>query len=261
MTAWRNGAHIKCALHCFSLFDLKILSVSRMTAAWCMMAWRLLAVLSVPLHGAIKVIQPRKVLSINGTAEIQCFIQPYSFDYQSPSFISGPEVFRVTLLRGLQGTEELCSCAHNSTKGRDRLVESEEVQCYAQGKGGTVEVVVHGLRSTDTDIYRCKLEVYYPPPYLHITGNGTVIHVLDCPEPEPQTLHIHQSDEADDGDDNDVIVEPSSVPVVILVVLVIFALAVILYIQCGHRSRSSVTVTPDMWHKVDAVRLSCGKTV
>lgn len=53
-----------------------------------------------------------------------------------------------------------------------------QVLCFAQVREGTVEVTVTGLKATDTDIYRCEIEVFYPPPYLRITGNGTLIHVL-----------------------------------------------------------------------------------
>lgn len=41
-----------------------------------------------------------------------------------------------------------------------------------------MEVTVSGLKATDTDMYRCEIEVFYPPPYLRLTGNGTLIHVL-----------------------------------------------------------------------------------
>lgn len=53
-----------------------------------------------------------------------------------------------------------------------------QVQCTAQVTEGAVEVTVSGLKATDTDIYRCDIEIFYPPPYLRLTGNGTLIHVL-----------------------------------------------------------------------------------
>lgn len=54
---------------------------------------------------------------------------------------------------------------------------------------GAVEVTVSGLKSTDTDLYRCEIEVFYPPPYLRLTGNGTLIHVLgETPPQDTQTL-------------------------------------------------------------------------
>ena len=53
-----------------------------------------------------------------------------------------------------------------------------QLQCFAQVRGGAVELTVSGLKAEHTDMYRCKIEVFYPPPYLSLTGNGTLIHVL-----------------------------------------------------------------------------------
>lgn len=45
-----------------------------------------------------------------------------------------------------------------------------------------------GLKATDTDMYRCEIEVFYPPPYLRLTGNGTLLHVLgETPTGDLQT--------------------------------------------------------------------------
>ncbi len=74
----------------------------------------------------------------------------------------------------------ICIC-HDSNK-QDHLLTAGlmcvQVQCSAEVKEGAVEVTVSGLKVTDTDLYRCELEVFYPPPYLRLTGNGTLIHVL-----------------------------------------------------------------------------------
>lgn len=53
-----------------------------------------------------------------------------------------------------------------------------QVQCSARVTGGAVEVTLSGLKAADTDLYRCEIEVFYPPPYLRLTGNGTLLHVL-----------------------------------------------------------------------------------
>lgn len=49
-------------------------------------------------------------------------------------------------------------------------------QCSAQVEVDTVEMTVSGLR--DTDIYRCEVEILFPPPYTSISGNISLIHVL-----------------------------------------------------------------------------------
>uniref|UniRef100_A0A667X2U7 Immunoglobulin V-set domain-containing protein n=1 Tax=Myripristis murdjan TaxID=586833 RepID=A0A667X2U7_9TELE len=43
---------------------------------------------------------------------------------------------------------------------------------------GAVQLTVSGLKANHTDLYRCAVEVFYPPPYLNLIGNGTLIHVL-----------------------------------------------------------------------------------
>uniref|UniRef100_A0A8C2XFI9 Immunoglobulin V-set domain-containing protein n=1 Tax=Cyclopterus lumpus TaxID=8103 RepID=A0A8C2XFI9_CYCLU len=53
-----------------------------------------------------------------------------------------------------------------------------QVQCSAQMTEGAVEVTVTGLRAADTDLYRCDIEIFFPPPYRRLTGNGTLVHVL-----------------------------------------------------------------------------------
>uniref|UniRef100_A0A3B4YYQ4 Immunoglobulin V-set domain-containing protein n=1 Tax=Seriola lalandi dorsalis TaxID=1841481 RepID=A0A3B4YYQ4_SERLL len=123
---------------------------------------------------AVKVIQPYRVVSINGTAQVQCFIEPQpSFHLNQPSNdqkrqypYPNPEEVRVSLLKGLHGTQKLCSSVPNFQDHGQTGVENEE------------EVTVSGLKATDTDVYRCGIEVLYPPPYLRLTGNGTLIHVL-----------------------------------------------------------------------------------
>uniref|UniRef100_A0A673NKD7 Immunoglobulin V-set domain-containing protein n=1 Tax=Sinocyclocheilus rhinocerous TaxID=307959 RepID=A0A673NKD7_9TELE len=29
----------------------------------------------------------------------------------------------------------------------------------------------------DTDLYRCKIEILFPPPYLRTVGNGTIFYI------------------------------------------------------------------------------------
>lgn len=53
-----------------------------------------------------------------------------------------------------------------------------QVECTAETTHDTVEVTLSGLNATDTDMYRCEIQIFYPPPYLRLIGNGTLIHVL-----------------------------------------------------------------------------------
>ncbi|XP_051260452.1 cytotoxic T-lymphocyte protein 4 [Dicentrarchus labrax] len=241
----------------------------------CMMEWIVLAVLSLclPVWSAVKVIQPYRVVTTNGTAQVKCFIKPQPSNHQNqlseedsmPYPYPGPEELRVTLLKGLHGTQKVCSSVLILKEQREIKEEIEgEFQCSAQESEDAVEVTVSGLKATDTDMYRCEIEVFYPPPYLRLTGNGTLIHVIDrgnasCPvqEAHRQIAQLGGEEEDDEGDEN---MAPVSVPVVILVILVIFVLIIIIYLQtfqCERVKREIVRTMPGVIHKVDAAAYSC----
>uniref|UniRef100_A0A3B4FUW9 Cytotoxic T-lymphocyte protein 4-like n=1 Tax=Pundamilia nyererei TaxID=303518 RepID=A0A3B4FUW9_9CICH len=176
----------------------------------CMMGWIVLTALSfcLPVWSATKVTQPYRVVSTNGVAQIQCVIHPQSLKYPYP------EEARVTVLKGLHGHQELCFSILNFTDQRETRMEQKE-QCTAETTHDTVEVTLSGLNATDTDMYRCEIQIFYPPPYLRLIGNGTLIHVLG----EATTLPY---------DDN---TAPVSVPVVVLVIAIICVLIIIIYFQ------------------------------
>ncbi|XP_070771063.1 cytotoxic T-lymphocyte protein 4 [Enoplosus armatus] len=241
----------------------------------CMMPWMVLTVLSLilPVWSAVEVIQPYRVVSTNGTAQIQCFIHPRpsynqiqpSQDQSLPYPYPDPEDLRVTVLRGLHGVQQLCSSILNFAEQTETDVEREgEVQCSAQMREGAVEVTVSGLKATDTDVYRCGIEVFYPPPYLRLTGNGTLIHVLggsDCPVQAAERQIADQGDEEEEGDER---MAPVSVPVVVLVILVIFVLLIIIYLQalqCERGRREFIRTVPAVLHKEDPAAFSYQNTV
>uniref|UniRef100_A0A3Q1CTV0 Immunoglobulin V-set domain-containing protein n=1 Tax=Amphiprion ocellaris TaxID=80972 RepID=A0A3Q1CTV0_AMPOC len=167
---------------------------------------------SVP---AVKVTQPYRVLSTDGTAQIQCVVHPRpsyhqiepSHDQNTSYPFPDPEELSVTLLKGLHGSQELCSSSINFLqKPNETDVKQEgEVQCSAQATDGAVTVSVSGLKATDTDLYRCEIQIFYPPPYLRFTGNGTLIH-----------------SSAADG-----------VPVLALLIVIMCVLVVMIYFQVG----------------------------
>lgn len=130
-----------------------------------------------------------------------------------------------------------------------------QVECTAETTHDTVEVTLSGLNVTDTDMYRCEIQIFYPPPYLRLIGNGTLIHVLgeataqpclstklkslvlrflsastdgsSCPVQEAQRQSHHQGEEEGDEDST----APVSVPVVVLVIAIICVLIIIIYFQ------------------------------
>nr|XP_040056581.1 cytotoxic T-lymphocyte protein 4 [Gasterosteus aculeatus aculeatus] len=237
----------------------------------CAMACVALAVLSLcrPAWSAVKIIQPYRALSTNGTARVQCFLQQRpsnhgiqpTYQRTPPYPHPEPEELRVTLLKGLRDTHRFCSSFLSSAGQRETAAETEgEVQCSARVTGGAVEVTLSGLKAADTDLYRCEIEVFYPPPYLRLTGNGTLLHVLgssDCPGPRGQTAQRGGDEEGDGGDERKA---PVSVPVVVLVTLVMFVLIVIIYfqaVQWKQGRREDVRLVSGVLHKVDAAAFSC----
>uniref|UniRef100_A0A3Q0SLR6 Immunoglobulin V-set domain-containing protein n=1 Tax=Amphilophus citrinellus TaxID=61819 RepID=A0A3Q0SLR6_AMPCI len=116
-----------------------------------------------------------RVVSTSGVAQIQCVIHPQSLKYQYP------EEARVTVLKGLHGNQELCSSILNFTDHRE------------------TQVTLSGLNATDTDMYRCEIQIFYPPPYLRLTGNGTLIHVLGKSAELPESKHPKHGDKNPSG--------------------------------------------------------------
>ncbi|KAL3969437.1 FYVE, RhoGEF and PH domain containing 1 [Sarotherodon galilaeus] len=222
----------------------------------CMMGWIVLTALSfcLPVWSATKVTQPYRVVSTNGVAQIQCAIHPQSLKYPYP------EEARVTVLKGLHGHQELCFSILNFTDQREtRMEQKDQVQCTAETTLDTVEVTLSGLNVTDTDMYRCEIQIFYPPPYLRLIGNGTLIHVLDsssCPVQETQRQSHHQGEEEEDDDNT----APVSVPVVVLVIAIICVLIIIIYfqtVQCERGRREMLRPWPGMLHKVDGASVPC----
>ncbi|XP_026151561.1 cytotoxic T-lymphocyte protein 4 [Mastacembelus armatus] len=238
----------------------------------CVMGWIVLEVLclSLPVWSAVTVIQPYSVVSTNGTAQVQCVIQPQPFNNQiqpctnqnPPYPFPVPEELRVTLVKGLYSSEELCSSILNLTGQRQSGVQREaEVQCTAEVREGAVVVTASGLKATHTDMYRCVIEVFYPPPYLQLTGNGTLIHVLESPGCPVQGAERQSSDRGDKETKEDDETEAQiSVPVVVLVILIILVLCIIVYFQagqCQQEKRATIRSVPSGAYKVDAVEFSC----
>ncbi|XP_036964495.1 cytotoxic T-lymphocyte protein 4 isoform X1 [Acanthopagrus latus] len=234
-----------------------------MYLAHCMMEWTVLTILSLclPVLCAVEVTQPYRVVSTDGTAQLQCFIrhQLSYLSFENPDL----EVLRVTLLRGLHSSQEVCSS--NFTQQREGGVEREgRLQCSAQVRGGAVELTVSGLKAEHTDMYRCKIEVFYPPPYLHLTGNGTLIHVLgssDCHVQEAHRQTAPQDDEEEDEEDKEEMAT-FSVPVGALMILIIIVLIIIISfqtLQCQGKKREMVL--PGVLHKADAAAFSCNENI
>ncbi|AWP13661.1 putative cytotoxic T-lymphocyte protein 4-like [Scophthalmus maximus] len=189
---------------------------------WTVLMLTLLRLCRPVMSGAVKVFQPYKASSSNGTARV----------------------------RGFHGDQEVCSTILHLPERRDTELEEEQVKCSARESEGAVVVTVSGLRAEDTDVYRCEIQILYPPPYLRLRGNGTLVHVsgqddCGCPAKGPQR-EGPQREGALRGDEGEEGKEPVSAAVVVLVVLVTFVLVIIIFfqtLQCERVRRDAVTLT------------------
>ncbi|XP_035459902.2 cytotoxic T-lymphocyte protein 4 [Scophthalmus maximus] len=232
---------------------------------WTVLMLTLLRLCRPVMSGAVKVFQPYKASSSNGTARVRCFLHPRPATFhrglppssdRSPTYPHpDPEHVRVTLLRGFHGDQEVCSTILHLPERRDTELEEEQVKCSARESEGAVVVTVSGLRAEDTDVYRCEIQILYPPPYLRLRGNGTLVHVsgqddCGCPAKGPQREGPQregpQQEGALRGDEGEEGKEPVSAAVVVLVVLVTFVLVIIIFfqtLQCERVRRDAVTLT------------------
>ncbi|XP_031434391.1 cytotoxic T-lymphocyte protein 4 isoform X2 [Clupea harengus] len=123
--------------------------------------------LATPLGNALRIVQPYHVVANDGQATVKC-------GYSTPPRPT-PQELRVTLLKGLHGAEAVCGGYVNSTHRSVRTPEPNACQASMSEDG--LSVSLSGLKGDDTDMYRCVVEVIYPPPYMKRVGNGTLVYV------------------------------------------------------------------------------------
>ncbi|XP_066543591.1 cytotoxic T-lymphocyte protein 4 [Amia ocellicauda] len=138
------------------------------------MICKVITLISVCLAGgqAFSVSQPYRVVANNGVIRLRC----------SFSFKGKGEELRVTLLRGMG--EESILCASSFYLPNSTFQTKGSVVCQGEASRDGVELTVSGLLGSDTDLYRCSLEIMYPPPYRRRFGNGTIIYIpekTECP--------------------------------------------------------------------------------
>uniref|UniRef100_A0A8D1K9S4 T-cell-specific surface glycoprotein CD28 n=2 Tax=Sus scrofa TaxID=9823 RepID=A0A8D1K9S4_PIG len=95
--------------------------------------------------------------------------------------------FRASLYKGADSAVEVCVVNVNYS----RLLQFKPntgFNCDVKYGNETVTFYLRNLHVNQTDIYFCKIEVLYPPPYIdNEKSNGTIIHVKEkhCPAPRP----------------------------------------------------------------------------
>lgn len=116
----------------------------------------------------------RPVLRVdNKTATLVC-----NYTYNG----TGKE-FRASLHKGTDSAVEVCFVSWNTTKGNNTQ-SSNGFTCHGYQDDQKKHVIFNlsNMNPNHTDIYFCKIEVMYPPPYVcSDKSNGTIIHVRGKP--------------------------------------------------------------------------------
>ncbi|XP_022353830.1 T-cell-specific surface glycoprotein CD28 [Enhydra lutris kenyoni] len=99
--------------------------------------------------------------------------------------------FRASLYKGVDSAVEVCVVNGNYSH-QPQFYSSTGFDCDGKLGNETVTFYLRKLFVNQTDIYFCKIEVMYPPPYIdNEKSNGTIIHVKEkhlCPvQPSPQS--------------------------------------------------------------------------
>ncbi|XP_051880708.1 cytotoxic T-lymphocyte protein 4-like [Pristis pectinata] len=86
----------------------------------------------------------------------------------------------------LKGSERSTVCSGTTSSSIQIVSSSELLHCRFERIPNKVSVMIHGLNSSLTDNYFCKIEKLYPPPYESDVGNGTIIYIrpedMKCPQ-------------------------------------------------------------------------------
>ncbi|XP_037704594.1 LOW QUALITY PROTEIN: T-cell-specific surface glycoprotein CD28 [Choloepus didactylus] len=129
----------------------------------------------------ILVKQSPRLVAYNNAVNISCKYNQHFFSKE----------FRASLYKGVDSAVEVCVVNGNYA----HQLQFHSVQysnCDGKLDNETVTFYLWNLDVNQTDIYFCKIEIIYPPPYIgNEKSNGTIIHVKEkhlCP--------THQSSES-----------------------------------------------------------------
>ncbi|KFP33666.1 T-cell-specific surface glycoprotein CD28, partial [Colius striatus] len=99
--------------------------------------------------------------------------------------------FRASLHKGTDSAVEVCSISWNTNKTSSN--SNKEFNCEGIPDKDKVTFNLLNMSVNQTDIYFCKIEAMYPPPYVYNEkSNGTVIHVKEIliQTQEPQSANL-----------------------------------------------------------------------
>ncbi|KAF4087101.1 hypothetical protein AMELA_G00091820 [Ameiurus melas] len=135
-----------------------------------MIAFVITLIVGFPLGHAFTVSQPYYAVGGQGKVSFHCTIYTKS----------QPEEMQVSVYKGMYGGKRICSAYVNISN--PHIVTNGEVYCRGNVSRGKVDLTIFGLKGEDTDLYRCQIDVMFPPPYISKFGNGTLVRIPDSPD-------------------------------------------------------------------------------
>nr|XP_014433394.2 T-cell-specific surface glycoprotein CD28 [Pelodiscus sinensis] len=95
--------------------------------------------------------------------------------------------FRASLNKGADRAVEVCSLSWNDSFHKNHSNEKFNCLVAVDSNKKQVNFSLCNLNTNQTDIYFCKIEVMFPPPYIYNDkSSGTVIHVREMLHPPPE---------------------------------------------------------------------------
>ncbi|XP_060784815.1 T-cell-specific surface glycoprotein CD28 isoform X2 [Neoarius graeffei] len=139
-----------------------------------MIAFVITLIVGLPLGHAFSVSQPYYAVGRQGQVSLHCTINTRV----------QPEEMQVSVYKGMHGEEKICS-AHVNTSN-SHIETNGSIYCRGNVSTDKVDLTIFGLTGEDTDLYRCEVEIIFPPPYIKKFGNGTLVYIPDSPDCPPE---------------------------------------------------------------------------
>ncbi|XP_074857868.1 T-cell-specific surface glycoprotein CD28 [Carettochelys insculpta] len=98
--------------------------------------------------------------------------------------------FRASLNKGADRAVEVCYISWNGSSHKNHSNANFNCLVTVDSNEKQVNFSLWNLNTEQTDIYFCKIEVMFPPPYIYNDkSNGTVINVREIPHRPPELQH------------------------------------------------------------------------
>ncbi|XP_073702046.1 T-cell-specific surface glycoprotein CD28 [Garra rufa] len=175
----------------------------------------------------LRVSQPYRVVGKEGEVPLRC------------NFSSNltPEEMQVSLYKGLHGHEKICSAFVNLSE--PYFTTDGTVNCRGNISFGRVDMIITGLGGNDTDIYRCEIEIRFPPPYLKTIGNGTVVYIQETPNCPTASTQSQSQSQSQTPEQEAFRIDVGPLPLLYAILIITFCSLVLQIVACKWRPSGS----------------------